>query len=74
MAATLSYGEAELEEEGSKSMVLTTHTIMKVSLRLERCRGKCFAPAIRYLLHFFFKGSESIGLRTMDDEYCHPRS
>lgn len=29
MAATLSYGEAELEEEGSKSMVLTTHTIMK---------------------------------------------
>lgn len=27
-----SYGEAEAEEEGSKSMVLTTHTIMKVQL------------------------------------------
>lgn len=30
-AAAPSYGEAEAEEEGSKSMVLTTHTIMKVS-------------------------------------------
>lgn len=32
MASTPSYGEAEMEEEGSKSMVLTTHTIMKVGL------------------------------------------
>lgn len=32
MSARLSYGEADAEEEGSKSMVLTTHTIMKVSL------------------------------------------
>lgn len=31
-AAAPSYGEAEAEEEGSKSMVLTTHTIMRVSL------------------------------------------
>lgn len=29
-AAAPSYGEAEAEEEGSKSMVLTTHTIMRV--------------------------------------------
>ncbi|CAM9121385.1 unnamed protein product [Sphacelaria rigidula] len=29
MSARLSYGEADAEEEGSKSMVLTTHTIMK---------------------------------------------
>lgn len=33
-AAAPSYGEAEAEEEGSKSMVLTTHTIMRVSLSL----------------------------------------
>lgn len=32
-APTPSYGEAEAEEEGSKSMVLTTHTIMKVDPR-----------------------------------------
>lgn len=32
MAPAPSYGEVELEEEGSKSMVLTTHTIMKVGL------------------------------------------
>ena len=32
--AAPSFGEAEAEEEGSKSMVLTTHTIMKVRVRV----------------------------------------